>query len=71
MAKMAEIAVGQVWSAKISSNLVRVRVDSILKDSSGKTKFGLTNLATGRKVGPYSAAKLRTRQPHMEANQQE
>jgi len=67
MAKQTEVMVGQVWSAKISNNLVKVRVDSIHSGSGGKTKFGMTNLSTGRKVGPYAAAKLRTRYRHLEA----
>ena len=66
MAKKIEVAVGQVWSAKISQRLVTVRVDSIISGD-GKTKYALTNLKTGRKVGPYTASKLRMRHRHLEA----
>lgn len=65
MAKQVEVSIGQVWSAKISNRLSYVRVNTV-HQGSGKTKYGLTNLKTGREVGPYCAAKLRKRHRHLE-----
>lgn len=76
MARQSEVEIGHVWSAKISGRLVHVRVDKVHKPDnwSGpyshntryKTKYSLTNLKTGRKVGPYAATKLRMRHRHLE-----
>jgi hypothetical protein len=63
MAKLSEVEVGQIWIAKVSQRLVRVRVDSINKPGhyaykGAKTRIGLTNLRTNRTLS-YTAAKLR------------
>ncbi len=62
MAKIKDVAVGQVWTCKVSGFLVNVRVDSInIKHGNGwgsrkKTTLSLTNLRTGNKVGRSATA---------------
>lgn len=66
MAKQSEVEVGQVWTARVSGDLVRVRVDSVYKPDNwlpgrnSKTTYGLTNLKTGRTLS-RTAAFLRKR----------
>lgn len=59
-----EIRVGGLYLAKISNNIVTVRVDSIREAEPtqfkrAETVYGVTNLKTGRKVTFRSAAKFR------------
>lgn len=61
--KKNEIKVGGKYKAKVSGNLVTVRVDSIRSSAYGEGKrndlYDVTNLATGRKTTFRSAAKFR------------
>lgn len=60
--KKAEIKVGGLYKAKVSGNIVTVRVDRINERdgfNAGKATFDVTNLTTGRKTTFRSAAKFR------------
>ena len=63
--KKNEIEVGGYYRAKVSGNLVTVRVDEIGERESnefrrkGGTYYRVTNLNTGRKLTFQSAAKFR------------
>lgn len=73
--KKADVAVGDVWIAKVSGRLTRVRVDAIREDGTGRhkgytldgkgkgyaqaTRYVVTNLATGRTTTFRSAVKFR------------
>lgn len=71
--KKSEIEVGGVYEARISGNVVRVRVDEIRQRMYGRfvrnvykryhdrTLFDVTNLKTGRKATFRSAAKFRSK----------
>ena len=61
--KMKEVVVGQTYLARISGNLVRVRIDAEIERRTFKatrTGWRATNLATGREVTIKSASKLRS-----------
>jgi hypothetical protein len=64
--KASEIEVGGTYTARVSGNLVAVRVDAIREtvESRGSKlvdghRYDVTNLATGRKLTFRSAAKFR------------
>lgn len=62
MARKAEVQLGQVWTAKVSNQIVKVRLDAV-------SRFGgwdAVNLKTGRSVRIKSAAKLRRLVPDTE-----
>jgi hypothetical protein len=68
MAKQIDVEVGQVWTARVSGKLTKVRVDSVKVAGAGrvysskkKTSYGLTNINTGRILGARTAAFLRVR----------
>ena len=71
MAKLSLVAVGQVWTVKISGNIVNARIESINKpgpyDGRTKTRLTLTNLTTGRTISRTAAA-LRNRSLRLWAN---
>ncbi len=53
MAKIAEVAVGQVWTAKVSGNTVHVKIESIDVDTirdRKRTTLTLRSLKTGRVI---------------------
>jgi hypothetical protein len=62
--KQAEIVVGGLYRARISGNLVTVRVDEAIepgyrgKTFTARSRCGCTNLKTGKKLR-LTAAKLR------------
>ena len=62
--KKIEIRVGGLYLAKVSGRLVTVRVESIQEvyayNSRLGTRYGITNLLTGRMTAFRSAAKFRT-----------
>lgn len=63
--KKAEIKVGGYYKAKVSGNIVTVRVDDIEDNNSwpgrkASTRYAVTNLKTGRKTTFRSAAKFRS-----------
>lgn len=67
MAKIKDVAVGQIWRCKVSGRVVNVRVDAVTIDQGDnyygrrrKTTISLTNLRTGNRVS-RSAAALRVR----------
>lgn len=61
MAKLNEVWVGQVWTAKISGKLVTVEVREKFKDSlTNRTKFRLYNRMTKR-MCEGTAGRLRRR----------
>jgi len=63
--KQADVKVGEKYTARISGNLVTVRIDSVAREKAnarGQFRHGgwdATNLATDKKVHIKSAAKLR------------
>jgi hypothetical protein len=66
VAKLAEVRVGQIWTARVSQRRVRVRVDSIDKPDyyaykGKKTTLTLTNLTTGRVLSARTPAFLRVK----------
>lgn len=75
--KANEIEVGGYYMAKVSNNIVRVRVDGIrtvigygrgvgiygTRSTADKTVYDVTNTVTGRKTMFRSAAKFRSRVP--------
>ena len=68
--RASEIEAGEVYLAKVSGRVVRVRVDEVRHDGSqmrgGKrgsdaTRYDVTNLSTGRKTTFRTAGKFRSR----------
>lgn len=59
--KAKEIELGGVYQAKVNNKLTKVRVDVINEGYDGKTRYHVTNLATGRVTTFRSAAKFRSR----------
>jgi hypothetical protein len=63
--KQSEIEVSGVYFARVSGNLVRVRVDQVVEGSNWKgrayTHYRCTNLATGRRITIRSAQRFRSR----------
>ena len=55
VAKLAEVAIGQIWSGRVSQRMVRLRVEEVVKPGhfahkGQKTKVRLTNLRTNREI---------------------
>jgi hypothetical protein len=62
--KKSEIQVGGLYVAKVSRQLVTIRVDEIRERNWGPTgqlSYDVTNLRTGRKTTFRSAAKFRSK----------
>lgn len=65
--KKSQIKIGGIYVAKVSNKLVNVRVNSIEESDSRfgygnrtTTRYGVTNLSTGRQLSFRSATKFRS-----------
>jgi DNA helicase-2/ATP-dependent DNA helicase PcrA len=61
--KAKEIVIGKLYRAKVSDKITVVRVDSIEESTTGKSRYHVTNTATGRKTVFRSAMKFREQVP--------
>jgi hypothetical protein len=57
--KAHEITLGGIYLAKVSSKLVKVRVDHIRTTHTGRTVYDVTNLTTGRRITFRSPQRFR------------
>lgn len=58
--KASEIREGGVYVVKVSNVLCHVRVDAVCNSAaSGRTRYGCTNLRTGKKITVRSAQRFR------------
>jgi hypothetical protein len=72
--KKSQIKIGGIYVAKVSNKLVNVRVNSIETVPSygdrTTTRYGVTNLATGRQTSFRSATKFRGEVPNLMTGRQ-